>query len=173
MSGRVRSAATSRTVRHGRGGSDVVRAPRRHPDRAGRRRGDPVHDRHLRVLAGQPVTFEFPPLPDPSTPGIGKFQRPGAAAETQREAALEAYPATGTWRRRVLVAIAETGGATDEEIQHHLRLNPSTERPRRVELVERGWIEDSGIRRRTSSGRSAVVWALTSAARNQFAQVEA
>lgn len=102
-------------------------------------------------------------LGDPGAPAIGKFQRPGAAAETQRLAAVEAYPAIGTWRRRVLAAIERTGdrGATDEELQDQLELNPSTQRPRRVELVERGFVTDSGRRRLTRSGRLAVVWVLT------------
>ena len=97
---------------------------------------------------------------DPARDQVGKYQRPGAAAETQRRAAESVYPATGTWRRRVLNAIVAAGlrGATDEELQQALGMNPSTERPRRVELVEQGWIEDSGRRRPTRSGRFAVVW---------------
>lgn len=107
-------------------------------------------------------------LSDPAADTIGKFQRPGDAAPTQRVAAIEAYPATGSWRLRVLEAIVESrAGLTDEELQTMLRLNPSTERPRRVELVEGGWIEDSGTRRPTRSGRSAVVWALTERGREK------
>lgn len=109
-------------------------------------------------------------LSDPDVPKIGKFQRPGDAAETQRLAALLAYPSTGTWRRRVLNAIAFAGeqGRTDEELQNQLNLNPSTQRPRRVELVEGGWVEDSERRRRTKSGRDAVVWIATEAARKNW-----
>lgn len=111
-------------------------------------------------------------LSDPDAPTVGKYQRPGAAAPTQRLAALEAQPATGTWRRRVLTAIVARGeqGATDEELQDALGLNPSTERPRRVELVEGGWIEDSERRRPTRSGRYAVVWVLTSAGQQRVGQ---
>lgn len=110
-------------------------------------------------------------LPDPAEDDIGKFQRPEDAAETQRLAAIEAYPATGTWRRKVLVAIAalDPAGATDERVQQMLHLNPSTQRPRRVELVEMGWIEDSGRRLPTRAGRSAVVWVLTDSARRLLA----
>jgi predicted ArsR family transcriptional regulator len=98
--------------------------------------------------------------------GPGKYQRPGDAALTQIVAARTVTSLTGTWRRRVFGAIrAVEGGLTDEEIQTALGLNPSTERPRRVELVERGMVEDSGARRMTRSGRSAVVWALTEAGR--------
>lgn len=49
-------------------------------------------------------------------------------------------------------------GATDEEICHALKLNPSTARPRRVELVERGKVYDSGLTRKTRSGRAATIW---------------
>jgi hypothetical protein len=102
-------------------------------------------------------------LSDPDRNVLGKFQRPGDAAETQQSAAVEAYPQSGTQRRKVLDFIAGRGnyGATDEEVQDFLVMNPSTQRPRRVELVEGGWIEDSERRRLTRSRRSAVVWVLT------------
>lgn len=99
-------------------------------------------------------------LSNPDANTLGKFQRPTDAAETQRTAAVAAYPTTGTWRRKVLDAITDSGnyGMTDEEIQDLLRMNPSTQRPRRVELVEGGWIVDSQRRRRTRARRDAVVW---------------
>ena len=53
-------------------------------------------------------------------------------------------------------------GATDEEIQKGCGLNPSTERPRRIELVEMGLAEPSGMTRKTSSNRNAIVWTATS-----------
>ena len=49
-------------------------------------------------------------------------------------------------------------GATDEEVYSALDLNPSTERPRRVELVDRKLVEDSGVKRATRSGMAATVW---------------
>ena len=48
-------------------------------------------------------------------------------------------------------------GATDEEMQIALSMNPSTQRPRRVELARSGIIRAEGTRK-TRSGRSAVVW---------------
>lgn len=53
---------------------------------------------------------------------------------------------------------AQPAGATDEEIQIALAMNPSTQRPRRIELVALEEVVDSGMRRPTKSGRSAVVW---------------
>ena len=49
-------------------------------------------------------------------------------------------------------------GATDQEIQEALNLEMSTEIPRRRELVLKGFVLDSGYRRRTKSNRFATVW---------------
>jgi hypothetical protein len=61
-------------------------------------------------------------------------------------------------QRRVL-RFLETcfAGATDEEMQLALGMNPSTQRPRRVELVRRGLVVEDGTRQ-TASGRMATVW---------------
>jgi hypothetical protein len=48
-------------------------------------------------------------------------------------------------------------GATDEEMQLALGMNPSTQRPRRIELARRGLVVKCGTRR-TASGRNADVW---------------
>lgn len=52
---------------------------------------------------------------------------------------------------------------TDEEIQHSLRMNPNSERPRRVELVEKGLVEACHPTKHTESGREAMLWELTDA----------
>ena len=49
-------------------------------------------------------------------------------------------------------------GATDEEMQLTLGMNPSTQRPRRLELVKAGRVFAPGKERKTQSGRSAIVW---------------
>ena len=79
---------------------------------------------------------------------------------TSKAAGKRARSSAATWRTRVLTVIRLEGerGATDEEIQDALDMNPSTERPRRVELVKLGLVEDSGETRKTRSNRSAVVW---------------
>ena len=70
---------------------------------------------------------------------------------------------TGRLRRLVLdhLKAVHPAGATDEEMQTALGMNPSTQRPRRIELVERHMVRDSGQRRKTTSGRWAVVWEVT------------
>ena len=49
-------------------------------------------------------------------------------------------------------------GATDEMIQKELKINPSTQRPRRRELVLEGFVRDSGETGITGSGRKATIW---------------
>ena len=84
-----------------------------------------------------------------------------AHSETSRDAAAS-LPNAGTLRALIywyLVADAGTGnGHTDEELQADLAMPPSTQRPRRVELVKAGLVRDSGRVRKTRSGRNAVVW---------------
>ena len=81
-------------------------------------------------------------------------------SETSRESAKKIESNAKTLRGEVLRFLTERpgAGATDEEIQLGLGLNPSTQRPRRIELVERGVVRDSGLKRSTKSGRRAVVW---------------
>jgi len=110
-------------------------------------------------MADQLGLFGGDDEPNEDRPGL--WQSHGQAFESQL-AAWRAMPATGTWRRKVLRMIEDRGafGATDEEMQEALGLNPSTQRPRRVELKRGGWIVDSGNRRLTRSCNWAVVWVL-------------
>lgn len=87
------------------------------------------------------------------------FQR---HSDTSREAAFAIDDKLNALQARVLAAIAscESHGATDEELQERLALNPSTERPRRIELCDKRFVVDSGRRRLTRAGRRAVVWVL-------------
>jgi len=81
-------------------------------------------------------------------------------SRTSVEAAERAAPRSGAQRAQVLAHLRDQGeaGATDEEIQTALDLGGSTQRPRRVELVHRGLVRDSGRTRPTRAGRSSVVW---------------
>lgn len=86
---------------------------------------------------------------------------------TSAMAADSLGPATlNAMQRRVLEYLAERGehGATDEEMQRGLAMNPSTQRPRRVELARKGLVVEDGTRR-TTSGRMASVWKATAASR--------
>lgn len=97
----------------------------------------------LSLLFGDPVG-----KPPPSVKG----------SDTSKAAAHKIKPSVGVLRAKVLAYIEDGGGATDEEAQKGLGMNPSTQRPRRIELVERGAVKDSGLRRPTISGRPAAVW---------------
>ena len=79
---------------------------------------------------------------------------------TSRLAAVHAEPKAGTQRGILFDHFTRLGsyGATDEEMQTLTKMNPSAERPRRIGLLDQGFIKDSGRTRATSSGRQAVVW---------------
>jgi len=81
-------------------------------------------------------------------------------SETSVEAAESITAKAGTLRLEVLEFIQFSGdhGATDEQIQTCLKMNPSTQRPRRIELVRGGYVVDSGRTRQTAAGRNATVW---------------
>jgi hypothetical protein len=81
-------------------------------------------------------------------------------SETSREAAEAIEPDTATLRGVVLAYIRRQGqrGATDDEMQVALGMNPSTQRPRRVELWDAGFVERTNMTRITRGGRQASVW---------------
>jgi transcription initiation factor IIE alpha subunit len=80
-------------------------------------------------------------------------------SETSVAAAEAVGSSAATLRGLVLSYIRIRGeeGATDEEIAIALDMNPSTARPRRVELERAGLIKKSG-HRPNRSGRLATVW---------------
>ena len=69
------------------------------------------------------------------------------------------------WRYKVLLAVADAGdaGATDNELADLLQApgGQNNIRPRRGELVDAGYLRDSGTKRPTSSGSQATVWMLS------------
>jgi len=80
-------------------------------------------------------------------------------SSTSAAAADSLGPATlNALQRRVLELLQATPeGLTDEEMARRLGMNPSTQRPRRIELARRGLVVKCGTRR-TASGRMADVW---------------
>lgn len=69
-------------------------------------------------------------------------------------------------QRAIYTLLALDGPATDEELLYrwHERMaapiSPSGLRTRRSELVEMGYVKDTGCRRPLQSGRTATVWGL-------------
>lgn len=98
-----------------------------------------------------------------------------AQADTSARAAEQMIGLTGKLRLTVLLEIALMGGITDEEGIEGTGLPASTYRPRRVELhkgwrdFDGGYIYDSGERRKTRSGRMAIVWRATEKGRAAIA----
>ena len=107
------------------------------------------------------------PLPNPGAPSIGRFH--ADPKPTELRAAIESYPRSGSQRRRVLDVIAAApDGRLDEEIAAVPGIADTAHRTRRNELVQDGWVEDSGRTRRTASGTDSIVWVLTEQGRQQY-----
>lgn len=103
----------------------------------------------------------------PEVPGqAGLFDREPTTfpaqrhSETSRAAADQARPGAGRQRMRVFNAILSAGrdGLTDIECQAVTEINPSAQRPRRIELVNQGAVIKTNRKRKTPSGRNAAVY---------------
>lgn len=78
--------------------------------------------------------------------------------ETSREAAaLERMPA-GVLREQAERILQRFENCTADEAATLLGVSQFAMRPRFSELVAQGKVEDSGVRRRNASGKSAVAW---------------
>lgn len=84
-------------------------------------------------------------------------------SQTSLEASISIQPKTGTLRERVYECIKANGPITDEGIARLLDMNPSTSRPRRIELCVQGLVEQTGTSK-TTSGRNAALWSTTNKA---------
>ena len=96
--------------------------------------------------------YKEAPLPLFATraPSVNGSATSAAAADSLTPKTLNAM------QRRVYEFLGRTP-STDEEIADVLAMNPSTVRPRRIELAKRGLIVEAGTRR-TASGRMATIW---------------
>jgi predicted ArsR family transcriptional regulator len=80
---------------------------------------------------------------------------------TSAEAAVRAEPAAPSTRARILDLIRQRGPLSDEAVADILHLNPSTARPRRIELQRDGLIQESSRQGRTRAGRTCTLWEAT------------
>ncbi len=85
---------------------------------------------------------------------------PHVHVRTSYEAALGIKEDSATLREKVLNFLRLHGPATDEEMQRRIPMSPNTQRPRRRELVLKGLVVDSMLRRKTRSGCNAIVWTI-------------
>jgi hypothetical protein len=107
------------------------------------------------------VRAPAPPRPGLTTPHAFLHSNPH---DTEIQASDVARETSGTKRLRVyqIFVIANELGVTDPELQELLGMDGNTERPRRIELVERGYVEDSGRRRlHPTTGNLCIVWIWT------------
>ena len=110
-----------------------------------------------------------PNLFDVGHPGMPPAQR---HSETSVAAAEEIRPHTNRLERQVLDFFRERGenGATDLECQSALKMEPGTQRARRIALWYRGFIADSKRTAPTPSGRKATIWIITPDGRKAIEQ---
>jgi len=111
------------------------------------------------------VLEALPELSDAGANQLGASHEYGP--ETERAAAYRNMPKSGSQRLRVLECLYAAGlrGRTDQEMEEILGLKRPSPGSRRGELVQGGWVKDSGRRRATDLGNLAVVWVLTAEAR--------
>jgi predicted HTH transcriptional regulator len=82
------------------------------------------------------------------------------------EAAVSMLDKSKSLRANVLRLLRDKGPLTDEAIAVELKLNPSTARPRRIELVNDGVVVRVG-EGKTTSGRRAALWGVSALGANE------
>ncbi|MET8848066.1 hypothetical protein [Amycolatopsis sp. NPDC004625] len=107
------------------------------------------HQHRMREARNQTVTAS----------GEGRVSKNPRA--TSARAAVAVAPRVGSQRARILIYAAEhPTGVSDYEISRDLRLLPNSTRPRRGELVEAGYLADTGTTR-IHRGSPWIVWMVT------------
>jgi hypothetical protein len=81
-----------------------------------------------------------------------------AGSETSKAAAASVQHSAESLQQRVYRWFLEHGPATDEEMIHSLGLETRNGIPRRVELVRKGMVRDTGQKKKGASGRFATIW---------------
>lgn len=81
----------------------------------------------------------------------------GSITSAQAADSLDAKTLNALQRKVLEFVRARPEGVTDEQIADGLGLNPSTARPRRIELARRGLIVEAGVMK-TAAKRNATAW---------------
>lgn len=83
-------------------------------------------------------------------------------SETSIAAAVAIAPQVNELQAIALGFFLQAGeqGLTDEQLSDLMRRGGSTARPRRIELVEKGLVRDSGRTRPGRSGKKMTVWTI-------------
>jgi hypothetical protein len=90
-------------------------------------------------------------------PGLARTDAP----ETSKAAARAVSVRSGSGRGVLLRALRDAATLTDFEMQRATDLKPSTQRPRRVELVDLGLVRPHNTLTRQHEGSAWTVWMLT------------
>lgn len=105
----------------------------------------------------------------PIGPDVGAYGT--NSPDTSKKAAHQARLLQGSIRQRIVSEIfaeihqaPDMQGYTDDELERLLHAPHTTVSSARNWLVNNGWLTDSGYRRKTTSGRDAIVWKITTAA---------
>lgn len=115
-----------------------------------------------RAVNDQQGEFFMLSLSDPRVPSVGKMHR--FPTPSEKLAALQVMPRTGTQRMRILQHIANAGwrGATSGEIEVFLHMRQSSIAGRLNDLEQGGWIHRNGEKRPApNTGAPNDVWILT------------
>jgi len=84
--------------------------------------------------------------------------------DTSHGAAERAAEFAGKHKARIFAALRQaSSGATKDEISRMTGIDPVAVARRMSELANDGLVEDSGLRRPTPTGRSAIVWRIKAA----------
>jgi len=84
---------------------------------------------------------------------------PTGKRDTSHEAASCLNPAyINEQSKRIISVVIDLDGLTDEQGQDILGISGNSYRPMRVALVRKGMMYASDERRKTKSGRNAIVW---------------
>lgn len=84
-------------------------------------------------------------------------------SDTSTEAAEAIAPKMKSMTNKIFDLIGSQGGygLTDDEGMVQTNMDGNSYRPCRIDLMNRGLVDDSGLRRLTRRNRNAVVWKLT------------
>jgi hypothetical protein len=100
----------------------------------------------------------FIPTPAGELPA-SRWAPPSVNTDTSRQAAAEIAPRLSALQKDILRYLrARAGGGTCDELEETLGLRHQTCGPRLRELALSGAIVETKMRRRTRSGRKAIVW---------------
>lgn len=78
--------------------------------------------------------------------------------DTQRKAAERKRPRSGTQQALILDLITVYGGLTDEQIEELTGHSHQSASAARNALMNKGWVLDSGQRRKNRNGNEAIIW---------------